>query len=42
MTEEVKNIEFMAAYMDENIVYAAGMGLNILFQFDIEDRKSVV
>ena len=39
MTEEVKNIEFMAAYMDENIVYAAGMGLNILFQFDIETKK---
>lgn len=39
MTEEVKNLEFMAAYIDGDILYAAGMALNILFQYDLNTKK---
>lgn len=39
MTEEVKNIEFMAAYMEGDIIYGAGIELNLLFLFDIRTKK---
>lgn len=39
MTEEVKNIEFMAAYMEGDIIYGAGIEINLLFRYDIRTEK---
>lgn len=39
MTEEVKNIEFMAAYMEGDIIYGAGIGINLLFRYNIRTRE---
>ena len=39
MTEEVKNLEFMAAYLEGDTLYGAGMGLNILFQYDLKTKE---
>lgn len=39
MIEEVKNIDFMAAYMEGDVIYGAGIGINLLFRYDIRTEK---
>lgn len=39
MTDEVKNIKFMAAHIENDILYGAGIDRNILFQYDIKKKK---
>ena len=35
MTEEIKNIEFVAACIEGDKLYGAGIGVNILFEYDL-------
>lgn len=35
MTEEIKNIEFVAACIEGDKLYGAGIGVNILFKYDL-------
>lgn len=42
MREDIENINFMDAYIENTVLYAAGFGQNILFQYDIKEKRLYV